>query len=128
MNIKFKTPFATITNSYLIKSDGKGNGQMFVEGVASTIDIDQTQEKMAPEAIAKMAARLVGKPLRSEHGHDWDDDLGIIVQADVIEKDGKPALWIKAKLNDWLSKAKDLFNMLQSGTQIGMSVAGKIMP
>jgi hypothetical protein len=123
MQISFNSPFLTFTKAYAGDS-----GEMFIEGVASTTDIDQTMEKMSPEVIAKMAARLVGKPLRSEHGSDWDDKLGVIIKADVIDQDGKPALWIKAKLNDWLTKAKDLWSMLKNGGQIGMSVAGRINP
>lgn len=105
------------------------NGVMFIEGQASTVDVDETGERMSEEAIAKMAARLVGKPLRSEHGKGWDDKLGEIVLADVIkDQNGNPCLWIKAKLHDWSSKAKDLFKLLNSGAEMGLSVAGAVRP
>ena len=57
---------------------------MFPEGIASIIDVDQTNERMSPEVIAKMAARLIGKPLRCEHGKGWADKIGTIQQADVV--------------------------------------------
>lgn len=118
------TPAFEITKSYRDE-----NGQMFIEGLASSISVDQAGERMSPEAIAKMAARLVDKPLRSEHGKGWDDRLGSIVKADVVrDKDGNPALWIKAKLHDWSSKAKDLFTLLINGAKMGLSVAGRINP
>ena len=113
----------------IIKSYRDDNGQMFVEGVASTTSIDETGERMSTEAIAKMAARLIGKYLRSEHGRGWDDKLGEIVKADVKQDDNnRPALWIKARLYDWSSKAKDLFNLLTDGAKMGLSVAGRIKP
>jgi len=121
----FREAAFEITKSYRDTS-----GQMFLEGQASTIGIDETGERMSPEVIAKMAARLVGKPLRDEHEKGWYDKLGEIVKADVIkDKDGKPALWIKAKLHDWNSKARDLFNLLKNTTEkMGLSVAGHINP
>lgn len=123
--ISFNEPAFEITKSYR-----DTDGQMFVEGIASTTSIDATGERMSTEAIAKMAARLVGKPLRSEHGKGWDDKLGEIVKADIIQdKSNRPALWIKARLFDWSSKARDLFSLLTDGvTKMGLSVAGVIKP
>lgn len=118
----FDAPAFEITKSYR-----DTNGQMFVEGIASTTDIDLTGERMSPEVIAKMAARLVGKPLRDEHQKGWYDKMGEIIQADVVDNLGQPALWIKAKLFDWNTKSRDLFNMLKGeGVKMGLSVAGKI--
>jgi hypothetical protein len=112
----------------IVKSYQDDNGQRFIEGIASNIDVDLQDERMSPEVIAKMAARLIGKPLRSEHGSGWDDKLGEIIKADVVkDEQGKDALWIKARLYDWSSKAKDLFGMLKAGVEkIGLSVAGKV--
>ena len=112
----------------IVKSYQDDNGQRFIEGIASNIDVDLQDERMSPEVIAKMAARLIGKPLRSEHGSGWDDRLGEIVRADVVkDEQGKDALWIKARLFDWSTKGKDLFNMLKAGVEkIGLSVAGKV--
>ncbi len=120
-NITINAPAFEVVKSY--RDD---NGQMFIEGVASTTEIDLTNERMSPTAIAKMAARLVGKPLRSEHGKGWDDRIGEIIKADVIsDKFNKPALWIKARLFDWSSKAKDLFHLLfDEAGKMGLSVAG----
>ncbi len=113
----------------VIKSYRDDNGQMFIEGLASTVSIDQTGERMSPEAIAKMAVGLIGKPLREEHQKGYLDKLGEIVKADVVQDDnGNPALWIKARLYDWSSKAKDTFQALKSGVKLGLSVAGKIKP
>jgi hypothetical protein len=120
-NISISAPAFEVTKSYRDE-----NGQMFLEGVASTTEIDLTNERMSPTAIAKMAARLVGKPLRSEHGKGWDDRIGEIIKADVVnDKFNKPALWIKARLFDWSSKAKDLFHLLfDENGKMGLSVAG----
>jgi len=113
----------------VIKSYRDDNGQMFIEGLASTVSIDQTGERMSPEAIAKMAVGLIGKPLREEHQKGYLDKLGEIVKADVVQDDnGNPALWIKARLYDWSSKARDTFQALKSGIKLGLSVAGKIKP
>ena len=124
MSFNFNAPLFTVTKSY--QND---DGQRFIEGIASTTNLDLTDERMSPEVIAKMAARLIGKPLRSEHGKGWDDRLGEIIKADVVDDEkGNPALWIKARLFDWSTKAKDLFNMLMGGEKIGLSVAGTVLP
>lgn len=114
----------------ITKSYSDDNGQRFIEGQAATTDVDLTKEQMSPEVIAKMAAGLINKPLRSEHGKDWDDELGKIIDAKVIDdENGHPALWIKAKLHDWSTKALDLYKLLESGVKkMGLSVAGKIKP
>ncbi len=123
-DLSFSAPAFEVTKSYR-----DGNGQMFIEGIASTTGVDLANERMSPEAIAKMAARLVGKPLRAEHQKGYLDKLGEIIQADVIkDQEGKPALWIKARLYDWSSAAKDTFNALMSGVKLGLSVAGKVNP
>jgi len=127
LDIQFvNTPFGTVTKAY--RGD---NGEMYVEGVASSTDMDRTHEKMSPEAIKLMAAKFTGKPLNSEHHADWDDELGKIVKSEVIDANtANPKLWIKAKLNDWLTRSKDLFNGLNDGKLmgIGLSVEGKINP
>ena len=123
-DLLFDAPAFAVTKSYRDE-----NGQMFIEGIASTVDIDLTDERMSPEAIAIMAARLPGKPLREEHQKGYLNILGQIVQADVIKDDnGNPALWIKAKLHDWSSAAKDTFEAIKSGVKLGLSVAGNIKP
>src|SRR5579862_3725028 len=121
---QFDAPAFTVTKSYRGE-----NGEMFIEGIASTVDIDQTGERMSPEVIAKMAARLIGCPLREEHQKGYLNRLGEIVKADVVnDANNRPALWIKAKLHDWSSSAKDTFNAIKDGVKLGLSVAGKIKP
>lgn len=124
MDYSFNAPAFEIIKSY--RGD---SGEMFIEGVASTTGIDLTGERMSSEAIAKMAAKLPGLPLRDEHEKGWYDKLGEIVKAEVVDDNGAPALWIKARLYDWSSKARDLFRALtQEGIKLGLSVAGKIHP
>ena len=123
-DLLFDAPAFEITKTY--RDD---NGQMFVEGIASTVDIDLTDERMAPEAIAKMATRAseslfvpnMAKAGMTSSARSFRPTSSKTIRA-------VPLYGFKAKLFDWSSKAKDLFGLLKSGAKMGLSVAGKIKP
>ena len=53
MSFKFNAPAFTVTKSYQDE-----NGQRFIEGIASTTNLDLTDERMSPEVIAKGSGTL----------------------------------------------------------------------
>jgi tRNA(fMet)-specific endonuclease VapC len=112
----------------ITKSFRDDNGPMFIDEIASTTGIDLTAERMA-KAITRMAVRLIGKPLREKHQKGYLNKLDEIVQAGVIShKDNSPALWIKARLHNWPSAARDSFGTTTSGVKLGLFVTGQVNP
>jgi len=115
--------YKKFTESAEVKDFNKD--KMFVEGVASTINVDQDEERMSPEAIDAMVEKINkdGVPLRSEHQKTWDAVLGWISKA---WKDERDQIHIKAKLDPDNSRSLDLYKALKKGLQIGLSVAGNV--
>jgi chemotaxis protein histidine kinase CheA len=99
---------------------------MRIEGVASTANVDLSNEVMTPDCLKAMADQINRDPipLRSEHRKGWDDILGTIDKAWVDERN---QLHISAKLDEDRSTAVDLYKAVKyKGTQLGLSVAGLV--
>lgn len=98
---------------------------MYIEGVASTTNVDHDGERMAPEAIDAMIEQVnkTGVPLMNEHQKSWDSRIGDIFKA---WKDDRGQMYIKAKLDKDSSRAVDLYKAMKKGLQVGLSVAGFI--
>ena len=98
---------------------------MYIEGVASTINVDHDQERMAEGAIDLMLEKINadGVPLQNEHQKNWDSTLGTVFKA---WRDDRGQLYIKAKLDKDNSRAVDLYRALRKGLQVGLSVAGLV--
>lgn len=124
--------------------DEVGGSHYFIYGLASGVNVDRVNDRMAESAIHAFKVAIDrGKlvpmggdqfvksqlPLRSEHQNHWDDDLGWLVEAEVDENKN---LWIKAELDQDNPRAVGLFKRLQRGSspgrplQIGLSVGGWI--
>jgi HK97 family phage prohead protease len=97
--------------------------KMYIEGIASTTNVDHDQERMSQDAMNEMVNQINvdGVPLMSEHMKTWDAKLGDIFKAWMDERN---QLHIKAKLDKDSSKAVDLYKALRKGLQVGLSVAG----
>ena len=105
------------------------NGQeietRFVEGVASSTDLDLQGDRMAPEAIQSMANSLKQHVinLNAEHDTSWQSELGEISKLEVTD-DYKLA--IEAELNR-MSKSNDLWYALtELDKKLGLSVGGYV--
>lgn len=97
--------------------------ERFIEGSASSTDVDLHGDMMAPSAIKSMAAsikdHLIG--LNAEHDKSWQSELGDVVKLSV---DDKNRLLMKAKL-DITSKANDLWLALTvKKKELGLSIGG----
>ena len=99
--------------------------KMYIEGIASTTNVDHDQERMSAEALVAMADKINkhGVPLMNEHQKTWDANLGNIFKAWIDERD---QLHIKAKLDKDSSRAIDLYKAIKKGLQVGLSVAGLV--
>ena len=98
---------------------------MYIEGIATTTNVDHDQERMAKEAIEAMAEKInsSGVPLINEHQKTWDSKLGDIFKA---WTDERSQLHIRAKLDKDNSRAIDLYKAIKKGLQVGLSVAGLV--
>ncbi len=103
--------------------DGKEVKKRYIEGIASSTDIDLHGDKMAPSAIKSMANSIkkhkIG--LNAEHDKSWQSDLGDVTKL-AVDKANK--LLMKAEL-DITSKAKDLWYALTTKKkELGLSIGG----
>jgi HK97 family phage prohead protease len=97
--------------------------ERFIEGSASSTDVDLHGDMMAPSAIKSMAASIkdhvIG--LNAEHDKSWQSELGDVTKLSV---DNKNRLLMKAKL-DITSKANDLWLALTvKKKELGLSIGG----
>jgi len=119
----FSMPIMKCYEEVHLDEDGKEKKEKFIEGVASSTDIDLHGDKMAPSAIKSMAnsikKHIIG--LNAEHDKSWQSELGDVTKLSV---DTKNHLVMKAKL-DITSKAKDLWYALtEKKKELGLSIGG----
>jgi len=107
------------------KKNGTEMEEKFVEGMASSTDIDMHGDKMAPEAIDSMANSIKQHviAINAEHDKSWQSELGEVTKFDVTDN---YELMMEAKL-DKTSKANDLWYALtEKKKQLGLSVGGYV--
>ncbi len=119
----FTMPIVKCYKEIVKGKDGKDTEVRFIEGVASSTDVDLHGDQMAPSAIKSMAAtikqHIIG--LNAEHDKSWQSDLGDVVKLSV---DKKNKLIMKAQL-DITSKANDLWYALTTKKkELGLSIGG----
>jgi hypothetical protein len=104
-HFKFTLPILK-TRVAIEKVDGVESEVKFVEGVASSTDLDLHGDRMDPSAIKSMADSLKYHliSLNADHDTTWSAELGDISKLDVSDTN---QLLIEAKLNK-MSKAEDL--------------------
>lgn len=122
--IKLNKQIPFTINFDTLKSEQVGDDKIII-GVATDTSEDKQNEIITERALKQMQEQISkgGINLMASHNADWDDELGEIIDAKV--EDNK--LIIKAKLDDDNSKAMKLWNALQKGKQLGLSVGGNII-
>lgn len=124
---KFKITLPIVKTSVRIIKDEDGNDKevRYVEGVASTTDLDLHGDRMAPEAIKSMADSLKQHVinLNAEHDTSWQSELGGLEELNITDDYD---LTIKAELNE-MSKSHDLWYALtELNKKLGLSVGGYV--
>lgn len=101
------------------------DGKMIVEGIASTVNVDHDNERMAEDALHSMADIINNKgvPLRLEHKAGDEAVLGNVYQARVDERN---QLWIKAAIDPTHPAGPSLHSSLKQGAKLGLSVGGRV--
>lgn len=101
------------------------DGQLIIEGVASTLNVDHDQERMAEPALQQMAHIINEKsvPLRIQHEKGEEGVIGNVFKAWI---DDRNKLWIRAALKENNPIAKFLYDGLKQGSKWGLSVGGRV--
>lgn len=106
----------------------KDGNDLFVEGIASDTGLDlqgQVISVAGQEAMAQWAQ--AGKVVlggEADHYHiAFDDDLGTLVDGEVK---GSGQFYIRAKLDNTNPRAVGLYDALESGKRLGLSVFGRV--
>lgn len=119
----FSMPILKCFEEVRLDDHGKEVKERFIEGVASSTDIDLHGDQMAASAIKSMAQSIKEHiiQLNAEHDKSWQSDLGEVSKLSV---DKKNRLVMRAKL-DVTSKANDLWYALTTKKkELGLSIGG----
>ncbi len=111
---------------YIEKAEAKDeDGEMVVEGIASTVNVDHDNERMSTDALKSMVNIINEKsvPLRVEHEQTDNAIVGSVYKAWI---DARNQMWIKAKLDKSRPFSSILHNSLKSGAKLGLSVGGRV--
>jgi len=119
----FTMPILKCYEEVQLNEEGKEIKKRFIEGAASSTDVDLQGDQMAPSAIKSMAnsikQHIIG--LNAEHDKSWQSELGEVSKLSI---DKKNRLIMKALL-DITSKANDLWYALTvKKKELGLSVGG----
>lgn len=99
------------------------DGELIIEGIASTTNVDHDNERMSADALRDMANVINEKsvPLRVEHSKDDTAIIGKVYKAWV---DDRNQLHIRASLDKSHMIAPLLHNSMKQGVKMGLSVGG----
>jgi len=122
---KFTLPILKTRIAIVKDAEGKDVEKKYVEGVASSTDLDLHGDRMDPSAIKSMADSLKFHVIKinAEHDTSWQSELGDISKLDVSEDN---RLLIEAELND-MSKSHDLWYAITDlNKKLGLSIGGYV--
>ena len=105
----------------LVKAWQDDEGQMWVEGVASSTSLDRQRERMTRNAIAKMQ-QYQGIDLLPSHSAGPLEELGTVEEC-WADND---SFRLKARLDESSPQAMRLFKRLAEGRQYSLSVGGRV--
>lgn len=101
------------------------NDELYVQGIASTLNVDHDNERMSESALKQMATVINNEsvPLRIEHQKGDESVVGKVFKAWIDERN---QLWIKALLIKSHPVASLLHKSLKEGVKLGLSVGGRV--
>lgn len=125
---QFEIPLLKVKEKVVKDKDGNEKTERFVEGVASSTNIDLHGDRMAPSAIESMADSLKQHVilLNAEHDKSWQSEIGEITELDVVKEGKNYNLVLEAKLDE-MSKSNDLWYALtEKQKKLGLSIGGYV--
>jgi HK97 family phage prohead protease len=110
---------------FIIPLTKEANGTL--SGIASTTSVDRDEEKMSDEALRTMVddIRTIGVNLFGNHEHNWENTLGVINQANLL--DNQVHVGITLDDPNTNPKVPMLLNKLKKGIKLGLSVGGNVL-
>lgn len=77
------------------------NGNLTIEGMANTSDLDRVGDIVLPSAFEKNLPQYLDNPVLLSQ-HNWDDVIGRVVEANIVEDTEATSggLWIKAEISN----------------------------
>lgn len=106
----------------LVKMWQDGKGELRFEGVAASTSLDRQEERLTPEAIAKME-QYSGIDLLPSHGSGVLEELGVVEKC-WLDND---QFRIAGSLDASNPEAVRLYEKLRAGKQYGLSVGGRVL-
>ena len=99
----------------------------FLTGIASTTSVDRDDERMSDEALRMMVddIKRQGVNLFSDHEHQWENTLGVINQAELVNNQVQVGITLDDVSTN--PKVPMLLNKLHKGIKLGLSVGGNVV-
>lgn len=117
--------FYTDQVAYKTSTSQDGEKSFFVEGYASTGDLDLVGDIVTAKAMKSMLTQIKGRTIKLDVEHEaWKNSpdtlpIGKIVEAKVDQK----GLWIKAEINSHSPSFKAVWNSVKDGFLDAFSIA-----
>jgi hypothetical protein len=110
------------------KTDENGQKHYYIQGYASSDQIDRDGDRMSLVALNSMVKQIMGSPMTLfvDHEHGLTDGIGVITLAKILSQEGMNLLWIEARLEDpeINSLTKLVLHKIDIGERIGFSIGG----
>lgn len=99
-------------------------GIIYIEGVASDLEPDLTNEILSEKALTGLKDQIKQNPVTflPHHKAEWYESFGRVVDADVKNKQ----LWVKIAVEVAKEKGQELYNQLKNGIKVGLSIGGAL--
>jgi len=107
-------------NKSLITSAFEEDGALYLEGIASTTNLDEDGDYMTKSCLEDMKRQVIGLNVLKEHGRTLDDILGNITQ--VLESNED---YFKIKFKVLPKHEYYLLEFLENGINLGLSIGAK---
>jgi len=111
---RFEVHAKFLPDSIIEGKDSKGAAGIFVEGYASTSDLDRTGEIVEPVAFADSIKEFMENPVLC-YMHDWSNPIGKIVDYEITEM----GLWVRAFIS---SAAENVIKLVKDGILRAFSI------
>jgi HK97 family phage prohead protease len=106
----------------------KSGREHYITGFISTDEIDRSKDIVTREAMVDMVAQLKSGNVKLDIEHstftgDVDIPVGKIIDAKLVDHEGKSKIWIKAVINKSHSKFNEVWKSIQDGFLDAFSIA-----
>jgi HK97 family phage prohead protease/HK97 family phage major capsid protein len=110
---------SAFTMKELPNAGDSGTESVFIEGYASTVDIDRSGD-VVPKSVWEAGIQNYLKNPIILSQHDYDDPIGRMVDYKIDDK----GLWVKARIS---SAAEECFNLIKDKVLTAFSIGFRIM-